>query len=149
MSEKNELTDKILYDRLMTELDRRNAQENSYNKMLQFEYVDSSAADLSLTFRYTPEPWTLNLYGTVHGGITTSFPDIAMGILCRACTGDLYIPTVDLHMHFLKTFRAGETITCKARLVRLGRKLITASAELFAGDSDEPSAIITATYARC
>jgi len=142
------LTDELLRQRLLKELERRDAQKNSFNEMLPFEYVNSSAADLSLEFRFTPQPWTLNLYGTVHGGITTSFPDIAMGILCRACTGDLYIPTVDLHMSFLKTFRAGEPITCKARILHLGRKLLTTRAELFAGDNVDPSALITATYAR-
>ena len=64
----------------------------------------------------------LNDLGVVHGGVLSSFADIAMGITCM--TYDKKAVTSDLHIAFIRPVGLGATITAEAKVINNGKSLI-------------------------
>lgn len=68
--------------------------------------------------------------GILHGGVTAALIDTAMAFAVRTRLGkDANTATVDLTVHYLRPHIAG-TITCTARVVRYGKRIITVSADV-------------------
>lgn len=84
------------------------------------------------TFTFTPAEYHYNPVGSVHGGVTSTLLDSALGCavhtLLPAGTG---YATVELHVHFVRplTMSTGE-VRCEAEVIHMGRSLATAQARL-------------------
>ena len=86
-------------------------------------------------------------FGLLHGGVTATLIDTAMAFAVRT-----RVPfgeptaTIDLTIHYLRPHTEG-TITCTARVVRAGKRILTVSAEVV---NEEGKQIATAisTYTR-
>lgn len=80
--------------------------------------------------RLTVQPEHLNALGVVHGGVLATLADEAIG---RAVVGALptgaAAVTAELHVHFLLPAR-GPTLVARARIWRVGRRLVTGEAVL-------------------
>lgn len=86
-------------------------------------------------------------HGLLHGGATASLIDTAMAFAVITClTEDEKASTVDLTVHYLRPVTDG-TITCTAKVIKAGRRLLTVSAEV---GSDKGKLIATAlsTYSK-
>lgn len=64
--------------------------------------------------------------GTVHGGLVSSFADIALGSGVVHALGDLSrsCATISLNMQFLSVAREGDFLTLQAEVTRQSRQLI-------------------------
>lgn len=86
-------------------------------------------------------------YGLLHGGATASLIDTAtaMAIIGNLDDGEK-ATTIDLNVHFLRPVSGGE-ISCTAKVVRAGKRIIFLSAEVF---DDQGRVIATAlsTYTK-
>lgn len=86
-------------------------------------------------------------YGLLHGGATASLIDTAtaMAIIGNLDEGEK-ATTIDLSVHFLRPVSGGE-ISCTAKVVRAGKRIIFLSAEVF---DDQGRVIATAlsTYTK-
>lgn len=85
--------------------------------------------------------------GVMHGGATASLIDTATAVaVISVLAEDEKATTVDLTVHYLRPVFAG-TITCAAKVVRAGRRLLTVSAEV---ENEEGKLIATAlsTYSK-
>lgn len=69
--------------------------------------------------------------GRVHGGVIMALLDTAMARAARR-DGDAYAPTIELKTSFLRPAGPGR-LTARARMVRDGRRLAFAEAELHDG----------------
>ena len=71
----------------------------------------------------------------LHGGATATLIDTAMAFAVGSILGNVMnAVTADLTIHYLRPVQAGEIIA-KARVVRVGKRLLTVSADVF--DADE------------
>ena len=61
----------------------------------------------------------INPFSGLHGGMSASYIDFAMGVLCRCVSGKLS-PTIQMNTSFLRAIPAGETILIHARIVKPG-----------------------------
>ncbi len=75
----------------------------------------------------------LNGAGVVHGGVTFTLADSALGygiykIVGRPCT------TAEMKINYLKPV-AGGVLIARSRILRAGRRLVVARAEVHCGDA--------------
>ena len=96
--------------------------------------VDTSAGTIEIGF--TADERFLNPAGTVQGGFLAAMLDDTQGPALFAMTdGEVYAPTIDFSIAFIKPARPGRFVG-KGRVVNLGRTIAFTEAELFdeAGD---------------
>jgi acyl-CoA thioesterase len=97
---------------------------------------------LALECEFRPE-WT-NGFGTLHGGVTATLIDAAIGIAVIAHSGGRTTNTVELKVNYLRP-GVGDKFHCRSRLVKTGRTLVFGEAEV----RDRNGALVatgTATY---
>ena len=85
--------------------------------------------------------------GLLHGGVTATLIDTAMAFAVRTHLEDHELTaTIDLTVHYLRPHTSG-TVTCTAKVVRAGKRIITLSAE---AENEQGKVIATAlsTYTR-
>lgn len=61
--------------------------------------------------------------GTLHGGVTMTFADIALGAPGARAMGGSNCVTTQLNTHFVSIARVGEFLYCKPQLVRLTARM--------------------------
>ncbi len=86
-------------------------------------------------------------HGLLHGGATASVIDTAMAFaVVTKLSKEEKASTVDLNVYYLRPVIDGE-ITCTAKIVKAGKRLLTVSAEVF---NDEGKLIATSlsTYSK-
>ena len=73
----------------------------------------------------------LNPMGVVHGGVTTSVADAAMGVaLTRHFGREKSVTTIELKINFLRPIVEGK-IVARARIVRAGRRICVGQVDVF------------------
>ena len=116
-----------------------------YIKLLGMELLELKAGEAVL--RLTVRDELRQPHGLLHGGATASVIDTAtaFAVVSVLAEGEK-ASTVDLTVHYLRPVSQG-AITCTARVVRGGRRLLTVSAEAV---NDEGKLIATAlsTYSK-
>ncbi|MEK8129192.1 PaaI family thioesterase [Paenibacillus filicis] len=84
------------------------------------------------------QPHHLNTIGLLHGGVSATLLDSAMGLVGMAARPDDTVVTTNLHLHYLAPVKRG-TVTVTAEIVHSSRKLITAQGHIY----DEQGALCT------
>lgn len=68
--------------------------------------------------------------GILHGGVTATLIDTAMAFAVRTYLApDVHTATIDLTVHYLRPHIDG-VFSCKARVVRPGKRIFTVSADV-------------------
>ncbi len=93
------------------------------------------------TVRLDVRPEHLNVDGVVHGGVTFTLADSSLGIgihkaLRRPCT------TAEMKINYLRPVTEGE-LTARSRILKAGRKLVVARAEVLAGSKQVAEVLAT------
>lgn len=70
-----------------------------------------------------------NGHGTLHGGVTASLVDAAVGIAAIALSGGRRLSTVDLKVTYLRPASQGK-LHCRAHLIKTGRTLVFGEAKV-------------------
>ncbi|WP_147916005.1 PaaI family thioesterase [Ruania zhangjianzhongii] len=133
MSEQPTLTAPELQQRL---------REAPFHDWLGLEVRSVTDTGLELTATWRPE-WA-NSVGKTHGGILSSLLDLAADWALVATQG-VPAPTIDFTVHYLRAAAPGD-LTVRARLVRAGRSLTVAEAEVLDA-SGKTLAVGRGTYA--
>ncbi|PSL50817.1 uncharacterized protein (TIGR00369 family) [Salsuginibacillus halophilus] len=109
---------------------KQNDQSGSYiGAWLQPErtYLPEGKSQITIPLRVVHE----NPHGIAHGGITATLIDMATGdIVHRSLPEGKKAVTADMHVHYLQPGR-GETLTATAEMIRTGKTLCTARAEIY------------------
>ena len=96
--------------------------------------IDTGAGTIEIGF--TADQRFLNPAGTVQGGILAAMLDDTQGPALFGHThGEIYAPTIDFHISFVKPARPGAFVG-KGRVVNLGKTIALTEAELFDADGD-------------
>lgn len=120
-------------------------REIPYIKLLGMELVDLKTGEAVVRLKMRDE--LRQPHGLLHGGATASVIDTAMAFAVITVLGkDEKASTVDLTVHYLRPV-IDETITCTARVVKTGRRLLTISADVF-NDKEKLIAASLSTYSK-
>lgn len=132
-------------EKLMLEKAQAVFRKAPFTKLLGIELVGLRPGEAVLRLKMRDE--LRQPYGVLHGGATASIIDTATAFAVISVLGkDEKATTVDLTVHYLRPVIEG-VITCTAKVVRAGRRLLTVSAEVI---NDEGKLIATAlsTYSK-
>jgi acyl-CoA thioesterase len=116
-----------------------------YINLLGMELIDIKSGEATLELKMRDE--LRQPYGLLHGGATASLIDTATAFaLVSVLEKEDKTATVDLTVHYLRPVMEG-SITCLAKVVKVGRRLSTVSAEVL---NDENKLVATAlsTYTK-
>lgn len=117
-------------------------------EMMQMEAVKCSAAELSMTLRFPVQKWQLNASGVVHGGITATILDMAMGVLAHTLVGMRSTPTVSLNVQYLSPGKEGDCLRVEVSADKVGRSLIYLTGRAFSEQTGKEIAVATCTCIR-
>lgn len=99
-----------------------------YIKLLGMELIEINLGEAVLTLRVRDQ--LRQPHGLLHGGATASLIDTATAFaVVSHLADDEKASTVDLTVHYLRPVSEGE-ITCTARVVKAGKRLLTVAAEV-------------------
>ncbi|HEV7397162.1 MAG TPA: PaaI family thioesterase [Pyrinomonadaceae bacterium] len=114
-----------------------------FAELLGLELIDASIG--SATLRLALRPELTQHYGLMHGGAMASLIDTAtaFAIVSQAKQEEQFT-TVDLTVNYLRPITKGSA-TCRACVVRAGRRIMTISAEVHDEDHNL-AAIALSTY---
>ena len=107
---------------------------------IEVRTVTADSLELTATWR---EEWA-NSVGITHGGIVASLLDLAADWSLVATQG-APAPTIDFTVHYLRAAKPGD-LTVKAKIVRPGRSLTVAEAEVLDAEG-KTVAVGRGTYA--
>ena len=110
-------------------LRRRALQKERLNALLKAEFVSSDAEELTVTLRFPVEEWELNPAGNLHGGMSASMMDIAMGVLAHSLAEGRVCTTTSLSMQYLRPVPKGEFIIAEAKAEFAGRNMMNFTAK--------------------
>ena len=121
--------------------------EDTLNALLKPEVVACDYENKSLTLAAPVEIWMTNPNGILHGGITATMADMAMGLASRYFAGGKLTPTVNMNVSYLGSVPVGGRLLCCGKCEKAGFSLVYTSARLWReGAEDSPVATATATY---
>jgi uncharacterized protein (TIGR00369 family) len=86
-----------------------------------------------LRFGFVVAPKHLNYAGILHGGMLTTFADLAMGMTTWRATGGKAHATIELNIQFVGTVRPGEFVEAQCEVVRATRSVVFMQAKMFVG----------------
>lgn len=75
------------------------------------------------------EPHKLNLFGTLHGGVTATLVDAAAGVAIIAFLGGTPATTVELKVNYLRPAAHGK-VHARSRIVKIGKTLAFATVDV-------------------
>lgn len=128
-----------------------NGQEDVSDRLMErmkMEAVSCSAQDRSMTMRFPIQEWQLNASGALHGGMTATIMDMAMGMLAHTLTGMKSTPTVNLNIQYLSPGKRGENLLVKVSADKLGRSLIYMTGRAYSEQTGKEVALATCTCIR-
>ena len=114
-------------------------RKNTVAGMIDPKLLACSCSDMSTLIGFEAKPWEVNPNGVIHGGITATMMDTAMGITTIALV-DTLTPTIDLHVSYLRPCPADGTLAVRSTISMAGGSVIHVRAEMF--DTREPDVLI-------
>ena len=125
MSAVNDGLDKKLFEYL-----QKSIKNTPYYQMLGIEL--SALAPGRADIKVVAGQQHSNPMGLVHGGLISSLADAAMGNAIRSL--GIKGVTVDMSIAFTASARMGDTIVARGKVLKSGKNMIFAEAEVYAGD---------------
>ena len=124
------------------------AMTDPISSLLKGEILEMEPVGGTAVLAFEPDERFKQGGGIIHGGIVSTMLDsaLALAAFTRLQQGQSFA-TVSLNVHFLRQALPGRHVA-KARLDRMGARMIFASAELFREGDAAPLATGTAVMAR-
>jgi len=105
---------------------------NTFGAWLQPIIKKVEREELHLEFALRPEEG--NPAGTVHGGGIAAIIDETIGAMMYYTGEPHFKSTINLSVDYLNSCRPGDMILCRARLVKAGKTLLHATADILRED---------------
>ncbi len=139
------MNDKAMITEAQKEYARRILTLNPFVKMLGIELVDLAHGEATCSLKVEEKHERAG--GFLHGGVTASLIDtvLAFAVATHLASGENSV-TIDLTVHYLRPLYRGE-ITARAKVLRAGKRIVTASAEVF-DETGELAATALSTYSK-
>ena len=107
---------------------------------LQLTSTGPDSCETALTI----ENHHLQQHGFVHAGVIATIADHTAGGAARAASGERDVITIEFKINFLRPASARKLI-CHGKVLRAGKSVIVAEAEVFAINDSEPKLIAKLT----
>lgn len=116
----------------------RAARRRGFHYQIGFHVIPERSGKGFCTVSGRVEPRHLNLHGAVHGGVYATILDTAMGgsVVSLLAEGET-AATVSLTVRFLRPAREGEVLTAVGKVLRRGRHIAFAEADLVGHDGQQ------------
>jgi acyl-CoA thioesterase len=98
-----------------------------FNQHLGLHIARMFKDGIALQCEFRPE--MKNWHGTLHGGVTATLVDAAIGVAAIALSGGRPLSTVDLKVNYLRPAVEGK-FHCRAHLVKAGKTLVFGEAKV-------------------
>jgi uncharacterized protein (TIGR00369 family) len=99
--------------------------------LLGLELIEIDSAAGRARFRMVAKPDFCNPMGNLQGGIITTALDDAAATACIARAGRrVGVPTIEFKVSFLAPARMGATLFCEGRVLKMGRTVSFAEADM-------------------
>nr|WP_314896369.1 PaaI family thioesterase [uncultured Flavobacterium sp.] len=108
------------------------ASPSPYMKWLKPIVLKAEQGQLS--FQYTVRKEMTNPMGTLHGGVTSSIVDDAIGATMFSFNEDCFYTTVNLVVDYFAPAREGDLIIADTSIVKKGKQMINAQCEIWNED---------------
>lgn len=100
-----------------------------FNQFLGVRVAEAVEDGLTLETEVRPE-WG-NVFGSMHGGVTASLVDTAVGLAALRTLGfTRAASTVELKVNYLRPIHTGK-LTVRARILKAGKTLIVGTGDLY------------------
>jgi uncharacterized protein (TIGR00369 family) len=121
---------------------RRRMESMPFNKLLGIRLVRIHKDGVSIACQLRPE--LMNASGVLHGGVTATLADSALGIAITMRLGRIAATTVEMKLNYMRPVATGK-ITARARILRMGSSLCIGRVDLF-NDAKEQVGAALLTY---
>ena len=121
---------------------REAIRDMRFNQPVGIRLVRIHKDGVTIDCRLRPE--LLNAHGVLHGGVTATMADAAVGIAITARVGRPAATTVEMKLNYLRPVVAG-SITARSYLLRMGATLCIGRVDLF-NDAKELVSTALVTY---
>ena len=124
----------------------RKMEGDALNNRIHPGFVSCDPETRSLVLRAKTENWMKNPMNSLHGGVSASYLDFAMGVLCSYYGGNL-TPTIHMEQNFLRPIPMGEPVLIRSNVVKPGSSVSFAEAEIcMESDPGKPCVTGSGTY---
>jgi uncharacterized protein (TIGR00369 family) len=113
-----------------------------FNQLVGIRLVRIHKDGVTIDCKLRPD--LMNAHGMLHGGVTATMADAAVGIAITTRMGRPAATTVEMKLNYLRPVSGGK-ITARAYLLRMGSTLCVGRVDLF-DDSKELVAAALVTY---
>ena len=121
--------------------------DGTFNVMLDAKLVACDFEESTVVLALDPKPWMANPMNILHGGVTASFLDMTMGLLCRYCSGGRMTPTISMNVSYLRSGPLDRRLFVRAELTKRGLSVCCATGRMWAeGAEDKPIATSSGSY---
>lgn len=86
-------------------------------------------------------PQLLNGHGVLHGGVTATIADAALGIAITMRLGRIAATTAEMKLNYLRPVKDG-TVTARAYIIKMGSTLCIGRVDLFNGAREQIGAAL-------
>jgi uncharacterized protein (TIGR00369 family) len=100
-----------------------------FNELLGIRLVRAHPDGVTIACKVRPE--LLNASGVLHGGVTATLADAAVGIAITLRKGQGAATTVEMKLNYLRPVAANGTVTARSRLLRMGSRLCIGRVDMF------------------
>ena len=113
-----------------------------FNQLVGIRLVRIHKDGVTIDCKLRPE--LMNAHGVLHGGVTATLADAAVGIAITTRLGRPVATTVEMKLNYMRPVVSGK-ITARAHLLRMGSTLCIGRVDLF-NDAKELVAAALVTY---
>ena len=113
-----------------------------FNQLVGIRLVRIHKDGVTIDCKLRPE--LMNAHGVLHGGVTATMADAAVGIAITTRVGRPAATTVEMKLNYLRPVVGGK-ITARSTLLRMGSTLCVGRVDLF-NDAKELVAAALVTY---
>ena len=114
----------------------------NFNQHLGIRFVSQHRDGITIECRLRKE--FMNFAGVLHGGVTATLADVAVGQALMRRLGTQATTTVELKINYLRPV-TGRKITARSHLLRVGKTLCIGRVDLF-DDAKNLAAVALVTY---
>ncbi len=99
-----------------------------FSKWLNGRILSATRGEVEIKLDVRPE--MANPTGLLHGGMQAAMLDDIIGITSATLGHKGFLLSIDTSINFLRRIKVGETVLAKGRIIREGRNVVHATAEL-------------------
>ncbi|QAT42958.1 PaaI family thioesterase [Aminipila luticellarii] len=130
-------------------IEKTKEQPGRMNDLMNVKLVGCNETERTASFEFPISEWQMNPQDMLHGGITATMMDLALGLFANCIClklGGFFSPTVNMSINYLQPVYLNDKVTITAQLVSTGRSLLTLSGEAKITERNCMAATASATY---